>query len=108
MPPREVVTARVVRVKTGDGWVEASGDILLSIGQPHPRLGEGQVVRVVGMLQRPGPATNPGQFDWEQYYRGERVLASVQVSHPSGVEIVENLEAGLESFRAIIASRNFF
>ena len=45
-------------------------------------------VRVIGMLQRPAPAMNPGQFDWAAYYREQRILASLHVSHAGNIEIL--------------------
>jgi len=90
MPPKQVVTASVTRVKTWQGWTPARGDVLVQISQPHPRLQENQTVRVLGMLQRPAPANNPGQFDWAGYYREQRVLASVHVPHAENIQILDS------------------
>jgi competence protein ComEC len=92
LPPKQVVTARVLRVKTWNGWTNACGDVLVQIGQPHPRLAAGQTIRVLGTLQRPGPAMNPGQFDWAQYYRSQRMLTTLSVPHLDNVQILT--EAG--------------
>jgi hypothetical protein len=64
LPPKQALTARVARISTWDGWVDAHGDVLVQIAQPHPRLAAGQTLRALGMLERPSPAVNPGQFDW--------------------------------------------
>src|SRR5687768_13804478 len=64
MPPRQVTTARVVRVLTTSGWRDAAGDMLVSIDPPIHSLAIGQRIEALGMLQRPSPAMNPGQFDW--------------------------------------------
>ena len=88
MPPKQVATASVTRIKTRHGWAPGSGEVLLQIAQPHPRLAANQTVRVLGMLQRPAPAMNPGQFDWAKYYREQRVLASVQVPHAENIQIL--------------------
>src|SRR5689334_10235447 len=79
LPPKQVTTGRIRSIKTKRGWEPASGDVLVQIHQPHPRLSVGQTVRVLGMLQRPAPAMNPGQFDWAKYYREQRILASLQI-----------------------------
>ena len=88
LPPKQVATARVTHVKTWEGWVDASGEVLLQVLQPHAQLRAGQHVAVLGMLQRPAPAMNPGQFDWAAYYRDQRILASLQVPQAGNIEIL--------------------
>ena len=90
MPPKQVTTATVTRVKTWDGWEDANGEVLVSVNQPHPRLAVNQTVRVTGMLQRPAPANNPGQFDWAAYYREQRILASVHIPGAQNIEILSS------------------
>ncbi len=89
LPPKQIATARVTRLKTWTGWVDASGDALLQIAQPHPRLQARQRVAALGMLQRPAPAMNPGQFDWAAYYRDQRVLASFQIPQSNNIRILD-------------------
>ncbi|MCS7033872.1 MAG: ComEC/Rec2 family competence protein, partial [Phycisphaerae bacterium] len=94
LPPRQVCVARVTRVKTWDGWIDATGAILVQIDQPHPRLDVDQTVRVTGMLQRPSVAMNPGQFNWADYYREQRVLCSIGVDQTENVRIVARGASG--------------
>lgn len=72
MPAKQVTIARVTGVLTRSGWQAASGDILVQIAEPHPRLRVGQTVRAWGMVDRPAPAMNPGQFDWADCARADR------------------------------------
>lgn len=88
LPPRQVVTASVMRVKTWNGWVDATGEMLVQIAQPHPRLAMNHIVRVVGTLERPAPAMNPGQFDWAKYYRDQRILTSLHIAHAQNISII--------------------
>lgn len=88
IPPKQVALARVVRIKTVHDWEVASGDVLLQINDPHPALAAGQVIRATGLLQRPAPAMNPGQFDWARYYRDRRVLASYTINRADCITIV--------------------
>lgn len=88
LPPKQIATARVTRLKTWEGWIDATGEVLLQVLQPHPRLQAGQHVEALGMLQRPAPAMNPGQFDWARYYREQRILASVQVPQAGNIQIL--------------------
>ena len=88
MPPRQVTTASVTQVLTKFGWTPAAGQILVQIDPPLDQLALGQRIRVLGMLQRPGPAMNPGQFDWAGYYRAQRILASLTVTHGGALQIL--------------------
>ncbi|HEY7090224.1 MAG TPA: DNA internalization-related competence protein ComEC/Rec2 [Tepidisphaeraceae bacterium] len=94
-PPKQVVTATVTKVKTWTGWAKSDGQVLVQIAQPHPRLRQGQVIEALCTLERPGPAMNPGQFDWAGYYREQRVLASVQIPHADNIRITSEHPIGL-------------
>jgi competence protein ComEC len=109
LPPKQVTTATVTAVKTWEGWQRTRGQVLVQIAEPHPRLAVNQTVRVVGMLQRPAAAMNPGQFDWAAYYREQRILNSVQVSHAHNIEILQSPGRGPVAFlraevRGLLAS----
>jgi competence protein ComEC len=109
LPPKQVTTGRVRSIKTKHGWEAASGDVLVQIHQPHPRLSVGQTVRILGMLQRPAPAMNPGQFDWAKYYREQRILASVQIPEAGNITLIGRphpswLDRLRESTRRLLAA----
>ena len=95
LPGKQIGTASVVAIKTWAGWERGSGEVLFSFSQVEPRLGAGQRMRLVGMLQRPSPAMNPGQFDWESYYRRQRVLTSIRVNHACDVQMTSTGAAPL-------------
>jgi competence protein ComEC len=95
MPPRQVTTARVLRVFTSHGWSKAQGHLLVQIEPPNQRLKLGQRVRAMGMLQRPQGALNPGQFDWSAYYRAQRLLASLTIPHSDAIEILGDARPSL-------------
>jgi competence protein ComEC len=88
LPARQSTVARVREVLTHDGWTSASGKLLLNIADATPRIRAGQMIEVLAMLDRPSPAVNPGQFDWDRYYRGQRILASAQVRKPSAIRVL--------------------
>ena len=87
-PPKLAGVAEVRRVRTWDGWQDASGSVLFQLREPRDDLKAGQTVRVLGRLQRPGPAANPGQFDFANYYRLKRVVASVNVGSAAHLTVV--------------------
>jgi competence protein ComEC len=81
-----------LRLLTNAGWEQASGKLRVSIGQEVDGLSVGRVVRLTGLLQRPLPADNPGQFDWSRYGRTQRSLAEMSVSHASGAELLPGID----------------
>lgn len=90
LPPKQTMTGDVAAVLTNSGWRPALGKLLVTLEQPHPRLYAGQRVRVLGMLERPLPPMNPGEFDWSAYERDQRVLAALRVPHADDVQILED------------------
>jgi competence protein ComEC len=90
LPPKQVALAEVRQIRTVDGWQPASGQISLSLGELNPQLRAGQIVRITGMLERPLPPDNPGQFDWAAYYREQRILAGVHLLHGDGAVVLED------------------
>jgi competence protein ComEC len=93
LPPKQVATAKVLKVKCWDGWRDTSGEMLVQIRQPHPRLAASQTIRVIGTLEHPSPATNPGQFDFAKYYREQRILTSLHIDRAGNIEILEEARA---------------
>src|SRR5438132_5456416 len=94
LPPKQVLAARVTRVKTWNGWVDCHGQMLVQIAQPHPRLALNQTIRVIGTLERPAPAMNPGQFNWADYYREQRILTSLHITQAQNITILSTTRAG--------------
>jgi competence protein ComEC len=89
LPPRQVTQASVLRIRTGEGWRDASGVTLVHVDQPHPRLAIRQRLRAVGLLQRPRSASNPGEFDWAAYYRDQRILTAFTIPLAANITILD-------------------
>jgi competence protein ComEC len=106
LPPRQTTIAEVIAVRTIDGWQGSSGRVLVQIAEPHPELAVGQTVRAFGMIDRPAPAMNPGQFDWAAYYRQQRVLGSFHVPHATNLVILSRDEpTWVQRWRAYTRSK---
>ena len=88
LPPRQTFVADVTRVLTTNGWVAATGRLPVRLNQPNAALAAGQTVRLLGQLQRPRPAANPGEFDWAVYYRRLRVTATLTVNRSGNARVV--------------------
>ncbi|HEX8323685.1 MAG TPA: ComEC/Rec2 family competence protein [Tepidisphaeraceae bacterium] len=89
LPPKQAFVGDVTAVRTWSGWRPASGRVLVQGSEVHPALAAGQRVRISGTLDRPAPAMNPGQFDWAEYYRRQRVLVSLHVPHARNITILD-------------------
>jgi competence protein ComEC len=90
LPPKQTFPGIVRAVKTDEEWAAASGKIAVTVEQPNVELRAGQVVRLVGMLERPSPTMNPGEFDYAEWCREQRILATFRVEHADGVTIVSD------------------
>lgn len=100
MPAKQVMIARTTRVLTWNGWEPACGEVLVQLSEPHPRLRVGQTIRAWGMIDRPAPAMNPGQFDWASYYRHQRILSSFHIPHATNVVILdESIPSWMDRWR---------
>ena len=94
LPAKQTFIVRVSAVKTVAGWRGASGKIAVTVEQPNVEIRAGQVVRAVGMLERPAGAMNPGEFDYAAWCREQRILATFRVGHADGVTIISQGWAG--------------
>lgn len=83
---------RALRVRDGVTWRPVSGNAELVIHGSVENLRSGDHVRVFGHLVRPAPPTNPGQFDFSNHYRRQRLLAFVHAYHRDSIEIVGRTE----------------
>ena len=88
LPERQLFTLDLRQVRTWDGWTWASGEVPVSVSPPQPELAAGQVVRVLGRLERPPPAMNAGAPDPAEQDRRRRVLVTMHVSRSYDVQLV--------------------
>lgn len=107
LPEKLSLSLRVTSVRTWHGWASATGTLPVTISPPDWDLASGQKVRMLGRLERPRPAMNPGGFDAAEYDRRQRMLATMQVSRPYDVQIVSRPAAILAPLNGLrTASRN--
>jgi competence protein ComEC len=88
LPARQIMQGEVRKILTSEGWQSGSGRVLIQLQEPRGDLEIRQTLLVLGMLERPAPAMNPGQVDWASHYREQRVLASIEVPHGGNVSII--------------------
>jgi competence protein ComEC len=61
-----------------------TGKLLLTVRQPQPRLGYGDVVRFCCRMRHPRNFNNPGSFNYQRYlaFQDIYVIASLDAKHP--------------------------
>lgn len=77
-----------------DRWESVSGVCRLTVRDDLSELSKlpvGQRLEILGTLERPRPAANPGDFDYREYLRSQRVHAVLSAER---VECVRRIEIG--------------
>src|SRR5205085_3065426 len=69
----------VREILTDAGWAPASGKAHLTVEGPLPEFHVGDEVEVFGWLESPRGPDNPGEFDWREHLRDDRIRAAVRV-----------------------------
>jgi competence protein ComEC len=90
LPPKQIVSAQAVAVRTVLGWQAASGKIIVSLEPPLDRLAAGQTIQALGWLSRPVPPDNPGQFDYAAYDRRQQILADFRIRRSEDVQVIRD------------------
>jgi len=98
-------SARALQIRDGKEWLPASGNVELVIHDAADQFRSGDRVRVFGRLIRSSPPTNPGQFDFSQHYRRQRLLAFVHVYDVESVEILERADFSFYRLRSSLRRR---
>jgi competence protein ComEC len=78
---------RIVRCRQGGRWRLASGKAGLVVAGHLLDVRAGDRLRILGLLQRPQPSLNPGDFDFAEHERAERKLCRISVEHPDAVTL---------------------
>jgi competence protein ComEC len=90
LPPKTTFPLRVEAIRDADGrWRPGRGRLHVSAGEPAWELRAGDEVELVGLISRPRPPGNPGQYDWAAAARNEGILARMSVPGVDGVRILD-------------------
>ena len=90
VPDKQFFHVSVLKVLTRKGWESASGEMPIQVSPPCAELAAGQVVRMLGQIERPLPAMNPGQFDAAARDRRQRILVTMRIPRPYEVQIISS------------------
>ncbi len=94
--PPTAFHVRLDRVKTGGGWVDASGVVRMQIDEPTLNLKIGDTIQAYCWLYRFEVPRNPGQFDLAAHLARSNIYVGASV--PSGDAIERRRTAGVNPF----------
>lgn len=83
------LTVRLAGIRDGGTWRTASGKARVTVDGHLPGVEPGDRLRVFGGFGTPGPAVNPGQFDFGTYARVERRGGRLFAPYPQCVTVID-------------------
>ena len=86
---RTRLTLRVEKIRDGKNWRPSAGNLDLIIHAATLQVNSGDRIRVFGRLAPIGPPTNPGQPDFQWFFRAQSKLATMHVYCVEGVQVLE-------------------
>ncbi len=102
---RTKVEIRIAQIRDGDRWRPASGKLDLIIHAPTRHVRSGDRIRVFGRLVKSSAPTNPGQFDFQSFYRARGKLAFLHAYYPDSVHVVESAGLGRSRILSVLRQR---
>ena len=75
--PRFRMLIHCQQIRSGRSWISTSGNAWLTTPTPNDSLAAGDKIECFGKLMRVSGATNPGQYDFSNHMRRQRILAAV-------------------------------
>jgi len=87
--PRSDTLVRILRIRDGTRWRNASGNCRLRVASELVEVQAGDRLRVYARFRRPTPALNPGQYDWAQAERRAGRHCQLFCTEPECVLVLE-------------------
>ena len=79
---------RTTGIRNGNKIEAVDGLVQLFVSGKVEHLSVGDSLQLIGKLKRIPPASNPGQFDFQDYFRGQRTLCWMNVEHPEAIQSI--------------------
>jgi len=98
--PRTLIPCAAEALRDGDQWREVSGNLDLYVRADWREVNAGDRIRVIGELAAVAPTRNPGEFDFERFFRGQRKLAVFFADSPEAIEVLSRGELWWQRLRA--------
>ena len=105
---RTLFTLNAEQLRDGRDWIPVSGNILVYVYDDAREFRIGDRLQLFGELMQPPKPSNPGDFDYNDYLRGQRTLALLRcpdntavtlLSSPQSLFHYRTLSRGMESVR---------
>ncbi|QDU95641.1 ComEC/Rec2 family competence protein [Lignipirellula cremea] len=82
------LSLRVTALRHGDVWRPASGLTTLHVDGHLPQVESGDLIEILGMLDRAPPDENPGGFNYQEQLRAQRQLCRLRAKQPASVSVL--------------------
>lgn len=82
-------------VEAVSGWAKVAGTVSMRVNEPVTDLKAGDEIEAYCWLERIGPPTNPGQFDWAAYLARRNIFIAASVASRDAITVQEASTAGL-------------
>ena len=86
---------KVGKIKTIDGWAEASGTVRVQVAESVLDLKAGDYIQAYCWLDRFKEPTNPGQFNTAEYLTRKNVFVAASVQSRDGIKLLEGGSVGI-------------
>jgi len=100
--PRYKFSAAALAIRDGPNWQPVSGQVDVFVRGVFDIATGGDIAEIFGELKSMESPSNPGEFNFREYSRGERKLVWVVVRSPDAVRITSSWQSVNASLRARI------
>jgi competence protein ComEC len=92
---RTRLALRAKQLRDGQIWHPVSGQLDLVVQGRLMKIRSGDQIQVSGKLRPLNPPTNPGQFDFQRYYRAQGLTVVLYAYYPDSVDIISPAKISL-------------
>ena len=87
---KTVFTLRAELLRDGNDWIPVSGNVLVTIYTDCRNFRIGDRLQLFGELLQPHKPSNPGDYDYNDYLRGQRTLALLRCSDLNAAALLDS------------------
>ena len=87
---KTVFTLNALAIRDGADWISVTGNVGVTIEGDRTDLRIGDSVELFGTLSQPRPPQNPGDSDYRNILRSQRLLCTVRASTPDSITLLKS------------------